>query len=376
MSPGNSLNESIKISIIIPTVNRAKYLEKTLNSLIHQNFSSDQFEIIIVDGGSTDTTKDICTTLIRTKPNYSIRYIYEPEPGLLAGRHRGALEAKGEILTFIDDDIEASQNWLYSIYEAFGAPIIHLVGGKNLPEYEVEPPSWLTYLWNTTIYGGNECGDLSLLDLGNKTLKIHPNYIWGLNFSIRKKTLFEVGGFHPDSYPKTLQRFQGDGESGLTTKLFERGYGALYHPDVKIFHIIPPHRMTTEYFEKRWYFQGVANSYSGIRKINNPISEDPKISQDPKFSTIFIPDLRRKISAKIINKLLSKICFYLKTPKEVRELKKKMQKSYNEGYKFHQNQVKNDPELLKWVLKENYWDYHLPIDKKEFESTTKFEKSY
>jgi len=355
-----------QISVIIPTLNRVKYLEKTLNSLLHQNFPPNKFEIIIVDGGSTDTTKEICATVIKTKPDYSIQYVWEPEPGLLAGRHRGALEAKGEILSFIDDDIEASPDWLSSIYKAFEDPDIHLVGGKNLPQYEVNPPTWLMHLWHTTPYGGKACGHLSLLDLGDKAIKTHPNYIWGLNFSIRKKTLFEIGGFHPDSYPKILQRFQGDGETGLTMKLFEKGYAVIYHPGVTIFHIIPAERMTNEYFEKRMYFQGVSDSYSNIRRMNSTILPGPH----------FLMAFSKKILSNIIDIPLSKIIISLKTPKEIRLLQNKMLKSYNEGYNFHQNQVKNDPMLLKWILKENYWDYYLYNKETDLGKITKLEKSY
>lgn len=357
------------ISIIIPTLNRAKYLNKTLNSLVIQKFSPDQFEIIVVDGGSIDNTKEICDRLIKINQSYSIRYIYEPEPGLLAGRHRGALEANGEILTFIDDDIEAAPNWLYSIYKAFVDPNIHLVGGKNMPKFEANPPSWLKDLWWTTPYGGKACGYLSLLDLGNKIQKIHPDYVWGLNFSIRKKTLFDVGGFNPDTYPKRLQRFQGDGETGLAIKLFDRGYEALYHPDVAVFHIIPADRMTVDYFEKRMYFQGVADSYSEIRKNI--------ISTKENFSLIKrVKNLLKKYVSKDVQIQLSNVIIYIKFSKEIRSIKKKMRQAYDDGYKFHQVQVKKDPALLTWILKENYWDYHLRFYTHDDQIAGTMEKSY
>jgi glycosyltransferase involved in cell wall biosynthesis len=66
------------------------------------------YEILIIDNGSTDDTKEISQEIMKEAANRQIRYIFEPEPGLLAGRHRGALEAKGELLVFVDDDIEAT----------------------------------------------------------------------------------------------------------------------------------------------------------------------------------------------------------------------------------------------------------------------------
>jgi len=102
----------IKATIIIPTRNRANYLSSSILSLTKQTYPASHFEIIIVDNGSTDNTKEISKKLISKYTDNRINYIYEPEPGLLSGRHRGAFEAKGDILIFIDDDIIAYNYWL------------------------------------------------------------------------------------------------------------------------------------------------------------------------------------------------------------------------------------------------------------------------
>jgi len=362
--PGNTL----RISIIIPTLNRADYLKRTLESLVSGSFSPDRFEILIVDGGSTDETKYICRRFVEANPEYPIHYIYEPEPGSLAGRHRGAEEASGEILTFIDDDIEVSPKWLSAISNAFRDPDIHLVGGKNLPRFEATPPPWLKDLWITTPYG-KECGYLSLLDLGDKPLNVHPDYIWSLNLSIRRETLFDAGGFHPDIYPKRLQRFQGDGETGLTMKLFEKGYRALYHPDATVFHIIPQDRMTLDYFEKRMYFQGVADSYSEIRKSHFSTAKNPALPLDVMKHIL-------EKSVYVAKYPLKKTFARLKSTKDARTVKKKMDHAYNKGYEFHQAQVRADPTLLKWILKENYWDYHLQLELRDDKVRDTVERSY
>ena len=88
---------------------------------------------------------------------------------------------------FVDDDIEADGRWLQSIIDTFADPTVQLVGGKNLPKYEIAPPKWLEGFWGSTPYGGRACGDLSLLDLGDCPIDIDANYVWGLNFAIRKQ---------------------------------------------------------------------------------------------------------------------------------------------------------------------------------------------
>lgn len=331
------------ISIIIPTYNRAFYLSIAINSCIAQTFSCNRFEILVVDNGSTDNTKQIVETAIADYTSHQIYYIYEPEPGLLSARHRGALEAKGNILIFIDDDIQADENWLQAIEETFTAPSIKLVGGRNLPKYEVEPPEWLQWFWENHLYG-RTCGYLSLLDFGDRVREIDATYVWGLNFSIRKKALFELGGFHPDSFPKHLQHFQGDGETGLSLKANQLGYKAIYQPKALVFHQVLQERMTHEYFEKRSFFQGVCNSYTDIRQLNGELKST---SMKQKFKG-FLKALDRKLLSR--PQKLS----------EEEELKQRFYRALLEGYQFHQDTVYKNRELLNWILKSDYWNYNLP----------------
>jgi len=332
------------ISIIIPTLNRANLLRPAIQSFCHQNFPSDQFEILVVDNGSTDNTRGITESAINAFLSHKIRYIYEPEPGLLSGRHRGALDAKGELLTFVDDDIEADANWLQAIKESFDDSTVQIVGGRNLPKYELEPPEWLDWFWSDHSYG-KICGDLSLLDFGDQVREIDANYVWGLNFSIRKNALFELGGFHPDCVPKHLQYFQGDGETGLTQKANLKRYRAIYQPKALVFHSVSKDRMTHEYFDKRYFYQGVCDSYSHIRN-NNQLKQVGFIE---KIKVHF-----RKIK-QLVKKLISK-------ENEKDALRDRFHHSYQKGYQFHQNTVHQNPELLDWILRKNYWDYKLPTE--------------
>src|SRR5262245_10650210 len=151
------------VSIIIPTYNRADSLALTLGSLTTQKFSYTDYEILVVDNASTDSTKLVTESMMRANLHQQIRYFYEPVPGLLSGRHRGATEAHGTLLVFVDDDIDADPRWLQAIVATFADPSVQLVGGRNLPRYAITPPAWLDSFWDTTPYGGRACGYLSLL---------------------------------------------------------------------------------------------------------------------------------------------------------------------------------------------------------------------
>jgi glycosyltransferase involved in cell wall biosynthesis len=198
----------MKISVIIPTFNNSKFLKIAIQSVVDQTLNHSQYEIIVVDNDSTDDTKKVFLKIEKSNPEANLKYFHDIVPGQLTGRHRGAHEAKGDILVYTDEDIIADKNWLRSIEGIFQDSSVMLVCGKSLPNYEADPPEWLESFWhrNGDI---NNCFDLSLMDLGNDLAEVDPIFVIGLNFSIRKSALFELGGFHPDAVPKKYQKYQG-----------------------------------------------------------------------------------------------------------------------------------------------------------------------
>ncbi|MGF7078029.1 glycosyltransferase [Mucilaginibacter sp. UYCu711] len=336
------------ISIIIPTFNRSALLKNTLASIVKQNYVANDFEVIVVDNGSTDDTKNLCSDYSSHIKNFT--YCYDNMPGLLTGRHKGAKVAKGEILAFIDDDVELSTYWLTGINESFNNTEVSFLTGPCLPKYESPPPEWLNYFWDDTPYGGKMCTWLSLLDLGNKSITVHPNYVWGLNFCIRKNVMLQLGGFHPDCIPDNLQQYQGDGETGLTIKAAQREMTAQYNPKVMLYHIVPAHRLTLAYFEKRAFYQGVCNSFTEIR-IKNFTTEHTQ----PAKSSYTIP---RRIYRGIKRRLF--IAKRNNEPGEAFKIKVILDAAEKKGYQFHQNAFNTDDAVKEWVLKKNFFKYNLP----------------
>lgn len=333
-------------SFIIPTFNRNISLLKTLSSLTEIDYPKDEFEIIVIDNGSTDQTKERVFHFAKKNKDLNLEYYFDDVPGLLTGRHRGLKEAKGDILIFIDDDIRVKPNVLQIIENSFNEPNIHLVGGKYLPLYESQPPKWLEYFWETSQYGGKCLDSLSLLDLGNEPLFVDARFVFGLFFAIRKQTLIELGGFHPDTMPKNLQYLQGDGETGLSIKINQNGYSTLYNPEIVIQHEVPKFRMTKKYFINRYYFQGVSDSYSRIRNGN---------MNNYKFQELgVINQLKTMYSA---FKIFLKYGYH---ESRVYIYKKKFSNAYSRGMSFHNNLALSSTDILNWIQKDNYFNYKLP----------------
>jgi glucosyl-dolichyl phosphate glucuronosyltransferase len=335
----------IKYTIIIPTCSKS-LIERCLEYLSKINKPKNDYEVLVVHNVTKEDIKSVTDKYINKIPN--LRYFYEGNYGLMPSRHRGAKEAQGEILCYIDDDSFVDKNWLIAIEDTFKNKEVILAGGNNFPLYESHPPKWLNYFWAKEEYG-KWLGQLSLIDFRKKKMKLPAWFAFGCNLIIKKDIFFETGGTNPDTVPKEKQKFQGDGETALSLKLNEQGYVLNYNPKIKIHHFVPKERMTLEYFQKRGFFQGVCDSFSNIRKENG--FNYYNISSIELLDNYNSGVLIKRISI-ILLKLKTKINY--KSYKKYIDIREAYAKSYKEGFDFHQNEVKNDPELLKWVLKENY----------------------
>ena len=97
------------ISIIIPAYNRAALLKNCLESVMAQRHTL--LEIIVVDDGSTDNTRQVITALSDSR----IRYLYQQNAGAAVARNNGVNHAKGDYIIFLDSDDAAEPAWLSNL---------------------------------------------------------------------------------------------------------------------------------------------------------------------------------------------------------------------------------------------------------------------
>ena len=105
------INHSPLFSVIIPTYNRAYLISKTIDSVLAQTFTD--FEVIIVDDGSTDNTHDV----VSSYSDERIKYILQKNSERAAARNNGIHKAKGLYVTFLDSDDLFMQNHLEVVRE-------------------------------------------------------------------------------------------------------------------------------------------------------------------------------------------------------------------------------------------------------------------
>lgn len=159
-----------KFSIIIPVYNASKYLQECLDSVLSQTI--DDYEVIIVDDGSTDDSARIIDEYASKDNRLTIRH--KANGGVSTARNMGIEMAKGDYLCFVDADDVIASNYLESLYNAMGEEADSAMGGfqvffcdgrlgatvvpecekietleENLTEfYDYQKPQWQHYLWN------------------------------------------------------------------------------------------------------------------------------------------------------------------------------------------------------------------------------------
>ena len=107
----------MKFSIVVAAYNVAEYLEECVDSLANQNFPNSEYEVVIVDDGSTDgQTGNLCDQL--TSKYEVVRTIHQENGGLSSARNTGIKESKGDYLLFVDgDDFWSNPEFLHTLSE-------------------------------------------------------------------------------------------------------------------------------------------------------------------------------------------------------------------------------------------------------------------
>ncbi len=93
------------VSIIIPALNEEKYLPGCLRSIENLDFPKDQIEVIVIDNGSTDKTKEVAV-------NHGAEFLQDSTLNVSGLRNLGAMHAKNDILAFVDADCLVATDWL------------------------------------------------------------------------------------------------------------------------------------------------------------------------------------------------------------------------------------------------------------------------
>lgn len=241
----------MKLSIIIPTHNRAESLKRAMESIVSLRDEVD-FEFVIVDNNSTDNTKKVTE-------NYSriARYVFEGNTSFTKARGTGAENAAGDIFLYLDDDVIIHPGSLRKIVSIFGQyKDCGVIAGKILPQYEDVPPDW-ALACQRSFNAWSLYNPETILHLGTGFQEV--NWAAGPMMAIRRDAYEKVGGFPPDtigvetnSQAGTFRKlYVGPGDYGICHRIQKAGYKVYYSPDVSCYHVVLKARFTVPFWRSR-----------------------------------------------------------------------------------------------------------------------------
>jgi len=206
------------ISVIIPTFNRSEKLKRCIESLKEQSGVGTDYEIIIVDDGSSDRTPELGRDFVGSSHGF-IRYFCQKNRGPSAARNLGIQQARGEIVAFIDDDCEAEKSWLSELVKGYEDTHVGGTGGRIISPLK-------------ETLADRYCFHVGLLETP-KMKKDVVEYVITANASFRKSAIQEVGGFD------THFAFPGGEDPDISYRLIHSGYRLIYNPLAVVNHFHP-----------------------------------------------------------------------------------------------------------------------------------------
>lgn len=208
---------AVSVSIVTPTHNREQLLKDMLVKLTQQTYPRDKFEVVIVIDGGTDGTPEMLESL--SLP-FTLRTIRQQQSGPSVARNRGAQEADGDILIFLDDDLLPVPGLIHEHLRVHDLDARAVVLGRFLAARGEKKGGW--NVWEERILDRH----YRRLETGKRTPA--GRRLYSGNFSIGKDLFLDAGGFDA-----TLKRGE-DVELGL--RLESRGLRFHFNPAAAAVH--------------------------------------------------------------------------------------------------------------------------------------------
>ncbi len=217
------------VSIVVVCLNEEAVISKCIDSLLAQTHKATPFEIIVVDGNSTDKTLSIAKTYSSRYPILSV--VVEHEKGAAAARNRGIAEAQFSLVAFIDADCIAPPQWQDILITAYIEekrldPNVVAVGGRN-----VSPPDASSFVRGIEISLDSYIGSFSSTQGRQFRSRQRVKSVATLNSLYDKSRLLEIGLFD-----NTLGS-EGE-DADLNFRLRQRGYELVFIPESVVYHFL------------------------------------------------------------------------------------------------------------------------------------------
>ncbi|MBR2882542.1 MAG: glycosyltransferase [Prevotella sp.] len=226
----------MKYSIIVPVYNRPDEVDELLESLCKQSFKD--FEVIIVEDGSSVNCKEVCSKYME---RLNMKYFMKQNSGPGMSRNYGAERSSGEYLIVLDSDVVLPEGYLQAVEDELQRQPADAFGGPDRAHDSfTDTQKAISYSMTSFFTTGGIRGGKKKLD------KFYPR---SFNMGIRRESYMKLGGF-------SKMRFGEDIDFSI--RIFKAGYKCRLFPEAWVWH----KRRT----DMRKFFRQVYNS--GIARIN------------------------------------------------------------------------------------------------------------
>ena len=209
------------VSIIIPVFNHSNYTFNCLNSL--QSIKSVKYEVIVVDDASTDDTQEILGKIsgIRIVTNTN-------NLGFIRSCNRGASEARGELICFLNNDTKVLPNWLESLLTVINNdPHVGAVGSKLIyPDGRLQEAGGI--MWKDA--SGCNFGRFNDPNKPEYNYLREVDYCSGASLLVQKELFKSIGGFSEEFLPAYYE------DTDLCFTIRKLGYKVIYQPKSQVIH--------------------------------------------------------------------------------------------------------------------------------------------
>ena len=235
------------VSVIIPTLNSEKYIRGCLRALVMQDYPSDQYEVIVVDNGSTDRT-------VQMAEEFPVTVLKNISGNISKLRNIGARSAIGDILAFIDSDCIAPLTWLSDAADILEKENIKAAGcWYALPDH----PTWVQKVWDLQMSDKRKGGAVKWVPSGN--------------FFIRKDVFEEIGGFE--------ESLQTGEDTNICQKISDKGYKIFSVPVLAVKHSGEAETVRQFFQKQKWH---------GIGGVQRFVREFPRFVLDKTMIFAFV----------------------------------------------------------------------------------------
>jgi len=216
-----------RVSVVVPVFQGERVIGDCLVSVLGQTFPHDQYEIVVVNNGSTDRTGALVE-------GFPVRVVEEPRLGVAFARNRGVEAARGELVAFTDADCLAEPTWLAALVAHFDAHVQLAGVGGHLPGYDPRTPVQY-YIPDRRLLSQERA-------LGGE--RGYAPFLITANALLVRRLIVEVGGF--DTAFATNSE-----DADLCWRIGDLGYGFGFAPEAVVWH---RHRGTLRAL-CRWMFR-------------------------------------------------------------------------------------------------------------------------